>query len=128
MRSRVLLLVTILLLLTVPRFVTAGLLKAYVTEFAVTGPANKEELKTALQGLLASRLNPDQVQLVDDRADADLVLSGSYARFGGMFSIDLLLKGRDGKTMRKVFEQGEGDTDLIPALGRLSRKIDTELA
>lgn len=128
MRSRVLLLVTMLLILTIPQFVSAGLLKAYVTEFAVTGPANKEELRTALQGLLASRLNPDQVQLVDDRADADLVLSGSYARFGGMFSIDLLLKGRDGKILRKVFEQGEGENDLIPALGRLSRKIDTELA
>ncbi len=128
MRSRAILTASLLLALTAPGFASAGLLKAYVTEFAVTGPANKEELKTALQGLLASRLNPDQVQLVDDRADADLVLSGSYARFGGMFSIDLLLRGRDGKTMRKIFEQGEGDNDLIPALGRLSRKIDTELA
>ncbi len=128
MRSRVLLLISLLLTVTAPRFATAELLKAYVSEFAVTGPANKEELKTALQGLLASRLNPEQLQLVESRADADLVVVGSYALFGRTFSIDLLLKSRDGATMRKVFEQGEGENDLIPALGRLSRKIDSELA
>lgn len=102
--------------------------KTYVAEFAVTGAANSQELKLTLQGILASRLNPDLMQLVEKPDQAELMVIGSYALFGKMFSLDVLIKSRENGTLTKVFEQGEGQEDIIPAVGRLARKIDTELA
>ena len=56
------------------------------------GVLSEDELKVTLQGLLASRLNPDQVRLVEKPDQAEVLLAGSYALFGKMFSIDVLLK------------------------------------
>jgi len=103
-------------------------LKAFVAEFSVSGSANKEDLKTSLQGILASRLNPAQAQLVENADKAELLVIGSYALFGRMFSLDVLLKNGATGTLSKVFEQGEGQDDLLPAMGRLSQKIERELA
>lgn len=116
------------LLIALPFASTAAPLKTYVAEFNVAGAPNKDELKVTLQGLLASRLNPEQIQLVEKPDKAELLMTGSYALFGKMFSIDVLLKNALNGTMTKVFEQGESQDDLIPAFGRLARKLDRELA
>lgn len=119
--------VAVFLLITAPCFSAAAPLKTYVAEFNVAGAPNKDELKVTLQGLLASRLNPEQVQLVEKPDKAELLMTGSYALFGRMFSIDILLKNSIDGTLSKVFEQGESQDDLIPAFGRLAQKIDREL-
>jgi glucose-6-phosphate dehydrogenase assembly protein OpcA len=51
----------------------------YISEFSVSGAPNRDELKVTLQGLLASRLNRDQVQRVESAAKAAVTLTGSYA-------------------------------------------------
>jgi hypothetical protein len=99
-----------------------------VAEFSVVGAPNRDELKVTLQGLLASRLNPNQVQLNEKPEGADLLLTGSYSQFGRMFSIDVLIKNTLSGNMTKVFEQGESQDDLLPAFGRLAQKLDRELA
>jgi len=127
--SKILLaLVSAILLFAVPYVSPAAPLKTYVAEFSVVGAANKDELKATLQGLLSSRLNPDQVQLVEKPDKADVLLSGTYALFGKMFSVDVLLKNTRNGTLSKVFEQGESQDDLLPAFGRLAQKLDRELA
>jgi len=117
-----------LLLIAAPCVSPAAPVKTYVAEFNVAGASNRDELKVTLQGLLASRLNPDRVQLVENPDKAELLLSGSYALFGKMFSIDVLLKNTLNGSLAKVFEQGENQDDLIPAFGRLAQKLDRELA
>lgn len=101
---------------------------AHMAEFTVTGAPNNQDLKLTLHGILASRLNLDLVQLVEKPDQADLLVIGSYAKFGKMFSLDVLIKNRESNKLTKVFEQGEGEEDIIPALGRLAQKIDAELA
>lgn len=120
--------VSVFLLIAAPYTSLAAPLKTYVAEFNVVGASNKDELKVTLQGLLASRLNAKQVQLVEKPDSAELLLTGSYALFGKMFSIDVLLKNALNGTMTKVFEQGENQDDLIPAFGRLAQKLERELA
>jgi hypothetical protein len=120
--------VSAFLLIAAPRVSTAAPLKTYVAEFNVVGASNRDELRVALQGLLASRLNPNRVQLVEKPDQAELLLAGSYALFGKMFSIDVLIKNSPSGALAKVFEQGENQDDLIPAFGRLAQKIERELA
>jgi len=105
----------------------AGVFKTHVAEFTVAGVPNAEGLKLTLQGILTSRLNPDLVQLVEKPEQAELLVTGSYALFGKIFSLDVLIKNSRQGSLIKVFEQGEGQEDVIPALGRLARKIDAEL-
>jgi hypothetical protein len=120
--------VSAFLLIASSRVSTAAPLKTYVAEFNVVGASNRDELKVTLQGLLASRLNPNQVRLVEKPDQAELQLAGSYALFGKMFSIDVLIKNSLSGAMTKVFEQGESQDDLIPAFGRLAQKLDREFA
>ncbi len=101
--------------------------KTHVSEFNVTGVPNGEVLKLTLQGILTSRLNPELVKLVEKPDQAELLIIGSYAQFGKMFSLDVLIKNRWNDSLVKDFEQGEGQEDVIPAIVRLAKKIDTEL-
>lgn len=117
-----------ILLISTPCTAAAAPLKTFVAEFNVAGVQNREELKVTLPGLLASRLNPDLVQLVEKPDQAELLLNGSYALFGKMFSVDVLLKNSLTGTISKVYEQGENQDDLLPAFGRLAQKLDRELA
>jgi len=105
----------------------AAPLKTYVAEFSVSGAANKDELKMTLQGLLSSRLNPEQAQLVESQDKAEVSVAGSYAQFGKIFSLDVLIKNLRNSSLTKVFEQGDSQDDLLPAIGRLSAKIDRVL-
>lgn len=128
MPTVLLVLLSAFLLVIPPGLSWAAPLKTYVSEFSVAGAPNKDELKTTLQGLLASRLNPGRTALVESPDKAELLLAGSYALFGKMFSIDVLIKNSLSGTMTKVFEQGENQDDLLPAFGRLAQKLDQELA
>jgi len=116
------------LLVAAPCVSTAAPVTTYVAEFNVSGAPDRDELKVTLQGLLTSRLDPGRVRLVERPDRAEVLLTGSYALFGRMFSIDVLLKDTRDGSLTKVFEQGENQDDLIPAFGRLARKIDGELA
>jgi len=128
MKTFFLVLTSALLLFALPCTSPADPLKTYVSEFTVAGASAKDELKTALQGLLASRLNPERVQLVESKDKAELLINGSYALFGKMFSLDVLIRNTGNGRLAKLFEQGEGQDDLLPAMGRLAQKIDRELA
>ncbi|MDD2581218.1 MAG: VCBS repeat-containing protein [Desulfuromonadaceae bacterium] len=127
MRRMLPILTTLVLLFISSGVVTATPLKTHVEPFNVTGAPDSENLKQTFQGILTSRLNPDMVKLVEKPDQAELLIIGSYAQFGKMFSLDVLLKNRENGSLTKVFEQGEGQEDVIPALGRLARKIDAEL-
>jgi len=120
-------LTALILFITASGFAHALQFKTHVSEFNVTGDPN-ENLTQTLQGILSSRLNPDLVQLVEKPEQADLLVIASYAQFGKMFSLDVLIKNRGNGSLVKVFEQGESREDVIPALGRLAQKINAELA
>ncbi|MDD2900235.1 MAG: VCBS repeat-containing protein [Desulfuromonadaceae bacterium] len=105
----------------------AGPVKTHVAEFAVTGAPNSQELKVTLQGILSSRLSPDIVTLVEKPDQAEFLVIGSYALFGKMFSMDILIKNTKKDSVVKVFEQGGGEEDVIPAIDRLAEKINAKL-
>lgn len=127
MKSIATALLSAVLLFVLPWNASAVPHRTHVADFTVVGAPNRDELKTSLQSILASRLNPEQVQLVESRDKAELLVTGSYALFGKVFSLDVLIKQMGSGKLTKVFEQGEGQDDLIPAMGRLARKIEQEL-
>src|SRR5690242_3267560 len=104
-----------------------GPLKAYVAPFKVTGVAAKEELVGTLQGLLASRLSSDRVQVVDAPQGADILVNGTYIVFGKIFSLDIVVKEAATGAILRSFEQGESQDELIPALGKLAKKITADV-
>ncbi len=128
MRTIFFALIASLFLFSAPPASLAAPLKTYVAEFNVVGTANKDELKSTLQGLLASRLNQEQIQLEEKAEKAEILLNGSYAQFGKMFSVDVQLKNSTSGAISKVFEQGESQDELLLVIGRLAQKVDRELA
>jgi hypothetical protein len=122
-------LVAILLLscpLLLPSLSVAGPIKTYVAEFAVV-PQDRSGLKSTLQTLLSSRLASEAITPVAAQADADVIITGSFTRLGKVFSLDSVAKLSSGKTLATVFEQGESQDDLIPALGKVSAKLKSEI-
>ncbi|MDD2853438.1 MAG: VCBS repeat-containing protein [Desulfuromonadaceae bacterium] len=105
----------------------AALLKIHVAAFTVTGASNSDELKLTLQGILTSRLDPELIQLVEKPDQAEILITGNYAQFGNMFSLDARIKTKRDGSLTTVFEQGETQADVIPAMGRLAQKIDAKL-
>jgi hypothetical protein len=106
----------------------AAKLKISVPEFKVTGIANRDDLKSTLQALFASRLEGDSFQVAESGEAADLTVSGTYIAFGKIFSIDAKITGASGKVLGRAFEQGESNDEIIPAITRLAQKIGTEIA
>ena len=70
----------------------AARIKAYIHRFSVSIPENKEDLRVSLQTLLMSRLNDNEIQTVENQADAEIQIMGSYIVFGTVFSLDALVK------------------------------------
>ena len=128
MKNMISVLTALLLLMTFSGTGYANPLKTHVAPFNVTGGTNNHELKLSLQEILTSRLSPDQVLLVEKPEQAEFLIAGSYAQFGKLFSLDILIKNNVNGSLVKVFEQGEGQEDVIPAIGRLAKKIDAEMA
>ena len=119
----VLLLATALL---IPTFATAAQIKAHIAQFTVT-PADSGSLKTTLQTLLSSRIASDSILPVATASEADVLVTGSYTQFGKVFSLDVAAKLPSGSTLATVFEQGESQDDLIPALGKITSKLKAEM-
>ncbi len=128
MKLLILLSASLFLIMAGVKPVQAKPIRIHVAQFNVTGAANSQELKQTLQEILSSRLTTDQMLLVEKPDQADRVVIGSYAQFGKMFSLDVRIKNSGDDSLVKVFEQGEGQEDVIPAIGRLAKKIDAELA
>ena len=74
----------------------AAPVRVHVADFAITGAANKDELKAALPGLLASRLASDTVATVETAAGVDAQVVCSYVALGKMFSIDAAVRSQAG--------------------------------
>lgn len=106
----------------------AAQIRVYVEPFTVTGIKEKDELKSALQVLLSSRVSSDQVIAVDSAAGADLVVSGSYLAFGSIYSLDAAARDKSGKVVARAFEQGEDVNQLIPSIGKLAEKLSVGIA
>ncbi len=102
-------------------------IRLFVSEFSVSGAANRDELKGMLPGLLASRISSDRIIVVDSPNDAGLTVIGSYTAIGKMFSLDLVVKETSGGVIVRTFEQGDSPDDLIPAVGRVARKLSADL-
>lgn len=101
----------------------AGQIKAYVAPFAVTGAANRDDLKGTLQNLLMSRLSGDTVITVENAASADVSITGSYVAFGQVFSIDTVAKSSDGRVLVRAFEQGERQEEVLSAVAKLAKSL-----
>jgi len=105
-------------------FAHAAKLKINVTEFKVTGSPGRDDLKSTLQSLLASRLESDSVQIVESGEASDLTVTGTYITLGKVFSLDARITDSSGKVLGRAFEQGESNDEIIPAITKLSQKID----
>jgi hypothetical protein len=105
----------------------AAKLKAYVSTFAVSTPENRDELKTALQTLLMSRLNSEEIRAVDNQAEADIQIAASYIAFGTVFSLDALVKTNSGEFIDRVFVQGDAQNELIPSVVEMARRLQRAL-
>lgn len=127
MKKRLLLIFVLLMVTLLAELAHCATLAVYPLEFKSDQSAAGAPSGAALRDLLASRLNRDLVRLVDKQEKADVIISGSYNSFGALFSWDVLLKEAKGGIVT-VYEQGNGSNDIIPAAGRLARKIDREIA
>src|ERR1039457_5701452 len=102
-------------------------IKAYVSPCSVTGGANKDEMKAALQTLLMSRLTVEKILAVDSSAGSDIAIACSYVVFGKIYSIDAVAKNSSGSVIARGFAQGEGQDDLIPAIGKLAKALTDDI-
>lgn len=118
----------VMLLVLMAHGAQAAPLKTFVSEFAVTGAANKDELKTTLQTLLASRLSGESLISVDSPTGADILVKGSYIVFGKVFSLDVVARDRSGKVIARAFQQGENQDEMIPAMTKLGHQLASEIA
>ena len=125
--KKLIVLIIVLLASLTTTFAFAAQLRVYVAEMNAVGAQNKDEMKATLQMLLASRLTGDKIVVVGSAAEADIVVTGTYITIGKVFSVDALAKTSGGKTLTRAFMQGEGQDDLIPAIGKLADKLSIEL-
>ena len=103
--------------------VGAAPIKAYVSEFSVTGGQNKDELKGILQTLLTTRITSDAVTTLDNKTGAEVIVSGSYLQIGKVFSIDAVARNVKGDVVTRSFVQGESQDELIAAVGKLAQVL-----
>lgn len=119
---------TLLLLALLPAAANAAPLAAYVEPFSVVGGAGDPTLPATLQTLLASRLSGEAVQVRDSSTGAQVLIKGTYIRFGKIFSIDVTARDAAGSVLARTYEQGEGEDALLPAISRLAEKLTSLLA
>lgn len=114
-------------LFALPCAADANMIKAYFNDFAVTGVRNENEMRSGLKALLASRLGGALILGVDTPAEADIIISGSYVEFGGIFSMDAVAKNGAGLVLTRAFVQGQGKGELIPAIEKMARELVGEV-
>ncbi|KAF0219800.1 MAG: hypothetical protein FD174_1813 [Geobacteraceae bacterium] len=127
MKNKVIIISFLLAVFLTGTCAAAAQIKAYVGEFAVSGMQGRDELKGTLQTLLSSRLNDETILTVDAATGADVLVSGSYVVIGKVYSLDAVAKEPSGRVLTRVFEQGEGQDELIPAVGRIAQKLKSEI-
>jgi len=98
-------------------------LKIAVPEFKVVGAANKDELKSSLQALFASRLESDILKVAEAGDRPDLTINVTYTVIGKVFSFDAVVTNSSGKVVGRGFEQGASADEIIPALSRLAQQF-----
>lgn len=121
--KRIIVAVGLFCMLIDPWHAFAEQLKVHVAGFAIAGAEKQEELKTALQSMLMSRLNGEQIITSDSPTGADITVTGNYTRFGKLFSIDAAAKDSSGKVIFRTFVQGGESDELIAAVGKLSQQL-----
>lgn len=122
------LLVLLMLLVTAVSAFGAGPLRVYVGEFNAVGVQGKDDIKAALQSLLASRLSNDKLLSVATAAEAELLVSGTYISIGKQYNIDAVAKSAGGQTVARTFVHGEGGQDaLFAATGNLAQKLSADI-
>lgn len=126
MMVRFAVLLMVMLLAAIPA--AASTLRVTVAEFKVSGASGRDDLKGALQSMLASRLAGEDIQVVGANESPDATVIGTYIVFGKVFSLDGQVVGRDGKIIARAFEQGDAADEVIPAVGRFAHKLGVELA
>lgn len=117
----------IVLLLAQAIVAEAAQVKVYVGEVNVVGAQNRDELKAALQPLLASRLSGAGLIAVSDAVEADLLIHGTYVAIGSMFSLDAVVSTPARKTLARSYVQGESQAQLLSAVEKLAEKLKPEL-
>ena len=110
----------------------AAQLRTYVAEFKVTGTSGKDELRNALQAMLASRLSGDRITVVETAQQAEVTISGSYVAFGKVFSLDAVAKDVTGRVICRSFEQGDtqdlgGRKYLLNVVDVLGHDVDASV-
>ncbi len=125
-KSIALLVMLLATLVAVPAF--AAPLRVYVADMNAVGVPNRDEMKQTVQALLASRLNGDRIIAVGEAGEADVLVTGTYIAIGKVFSVDALARTAAGRTLTRSFVQGEGQNELLPAIGKLAEKLATDLA
>lgn len=126
MKKLIVLLAALLMpLVALPAF--AAQVRVYVADMNAIGVPNKDEMKTTLQALLAARLNSDRIIAVGSAAEADAVVTGTYVVLGKVYSMDAMTRTTGGKTLTRVYIQGDTNEELIPAVGKLAEKLVAEL-
>lgn len=122
------LLVLLMLVITVGSAFGAGPLRVYVGEFNAVGVQGKDDVKAALQLLLASRISSDKLLSVGTAAEAELLVSGTYISIGKQYNIDAVTKSANGQTITRTFVQGEGGQEaLFGAAGSLAQKLSADI-
>jgi hypothetical protein len=122
------LLIALMLLLHTLPAIAADPLRVYVGEFNAVGVQAKDDTRTALQSLLASRLSTDKLLSVATAKEAEVLVSGTYISIGKQYNIDAVVKSAGGQTVTRTFVQGEGGQDaLFAAVGTLAQKLSADL-
>ncbi len=117
----------IVLLLAQVIVAEAAQVKVYVGEMNVVGAQNRDELKAALQPLLASRLSGGDLIAVASPNEADVLVTGTYVAIGSMFSLDAVISSPARKTLARSYVQGESQAQLLSAVEKLAEKLKPEL-
>ena len=125
--KRLLLLLLVITMCALPA-VAAEPLRVYVGEFNAVGVAAKDDTKTALQALLASRLNSDKLLTVSSASEAEVVVGGTYLAIGKQYNLDAFARTAAGQTVSRSYVQGEGGQEaLFSAVGSLAEKLSADL-
>ena len=101
--------------------------RVYVSGITVVGASNRDDIGVTLQSLLSSRLNSDTFTAVTSGAEADVLLTGTFATIGKVYSIDVIAKGVDESFLARAYVQGENQDHLIPLIGTLAEKLTADL-
>ncbi|MDY0301666.1 MAG: VCBS repeat-containing protein [Trichlorobacter sp.] len=103
-------------------------LRVFVGEFSVVGGQGKDDARAAVQALLASRINGQQILSVSSADEAEVTVGGTYLVIGKNYSLDAVAKDAADQTVCRTFVQGEGGQEaLFAATGTLAEKLADEL-